>query len=464
MPGYSEMAVPVSDGPALFLAGSAGYGFTESMGPVEGTHHNLFGRIGFGGVIVPQFAVGLDFIGKIDIHPDDDQGADKSILGDTRLTLRGGAELGSAFQLGAQAKIWVPGGVGSSIEWSSTSLDMSLLAAIAPRGKRFSIGFTGGFRLDNSANAAPDMNRIRPGDRVSLELSDFHAILAGIGFSYGFTRLELVAEVTGDFLIGDGAPTGRSPIRAHAGIRYALVKQLALEIMTRTFLNKRPSVKPEDALVPIEPRFAVTLGLTWGWSFKKDSGLKEDTAEVAEVAPVVPVAKEKPGVVRTTFSGVIVDNEGLPIQDAVVTINAGGEVIEVVTDENGIYTADNVPVGPADLKVTATYYEDMEWSQTVTKGMPPLKPKQLVAHVVGSQLRGLVRSFEGEGLEATISVQPGGQSTQTEDNGQFRLDLEPGSYKVVIEAKGYKTQKRKIKVTENSVSILNVDLRKKKKK
>ena len=57
-------------------------------------------------------------------------------------------------------------------------------------------------------------------------------------------------------------------------------------------------------------------------------------------------------------------------------------------------------------------------------------------------------------------VAPIGTKVQSDENGEFTLDLPPGEYEVTIEAAGVKPQTRKVKVEQNGVTILNVDLRK----
>lgn len=75
------------------------------------------------------------------------------------------------------------------------------------------------------------------------------------------------------------------------------------------------------------------------------------------------------------------------------------------------------------------------------------------------QIRGNVRSFEGEPLRATIVVKPGDLRAQTSQDGKFSLEVEPGSYKVSLRAPGYAPQTRRIVVDEDGITVLNVELR-----
>jgi hypothetical protein len=95
---------------------------------------------------------------------------------------------------------------------------------------------------------------------------------------------------------------------------------------------------------------------------------------------------------------------------------------------------------------------------------PPPVPAPVVEELPSSrgQLRGFVRSYGGRGLTATIRIagRNGGTPVQIESRGgNFERDLPPGSYDVVIEAEGFVTQRRRITIEENGVTLLNVDLR-----
>ena len=79
------------------------------------------------------------------------------------------------------------------------------------------------------------------------------------------------------------------------------------------------------------------------------------------------------------------------------------------------------------------------------------------------QIRGNVRSFDGAPLRATVNVQPGDLSTSTDALGEFSLDVSPGRYHIKLEAQGYRAQERDAVVDENGITVLNVELKKKKK-
>ncbi len=461
--GYNRVGIPVSLTSNLSLAGAAGYGFTESMGSQDGTHHRLLGKVGVGAALLRYLAVALHLDGRYDIHPDDEDGKDTSLAGDPRLTLRGGYPFGRLFQLGAEVVAWVPGGDAPSMDWVATTVDAQLLAALAATDRPWSIAVLAGFRFDNSANSSPDLNRLREGDRIVLGISDFNSVLAGLGGAYRFLGFEVFGEVSADILVGSGAPSfATSPLRAGLGIRHTFIQSLKLELLAEAALSKRPGVAPADPLIPIEPRFSVAVGLSYTWSFADEKEIEPASVPAPEPAlrPAPPAPAPEPTTV--TISGTIVGDEDEPVSGATVTLTVGEVNMETETDPRGGYSFENVPFGEAKLTATAEDFETLEWTVTVTPEMQPVESQRMTQAERGSQLRGLVRSFRGEGIQASITVKPLGLKTTSDKDGFFEVDVPPGRYTVIIEAPRYRRQRRKVEVEQNSVTILNVDLRKKK--
>jgi len=459
--GLSRIDLPTAPAPALYLGGSGSYGYTESMGPVEGAHHTMAGRLTLAGQIAPWLGVSLRVDGEAMFHPDDENGSDNSISGEPRLILRSGFRPGKDLMLGGEASIRVPGGEAPSLEWSATTVDFNALFAWAPINGRLAIASTAGFRLDNSANAAPDdLSRLRPGDRIALHASDFNAVLLGVGLSYRLRRVELIGEFTTDLLIGKDAPVSASPFRLDAGIRLHPIRALQISLMTETQLGARTTLSPSDPLVPIEPRFAVSLGLGAVFDFSHEAVTvplpvitKTEPAKPAPEEVIVPLPPE-----GHTVTGQLTDADNLPAVGVNMTIVSGDFRATTTTDPNGQYSFKNVPDGTATFSATAEFFEDQTWTLDVSKTMPPAPGVKLIEKMLGSQVRGLIRAFSGEGLQVTVRLSPGEFKVETGKDGTFEIDVPPGKYQVVIRLKGYKSHRSSITVEENSVTILNVDL------
>ncbi len=462
--GVNRVGVPTSSAPSLMIAGSAGYGFTESIGAFEGSHHRLHGILSGGFSLFPWLAFGLSFDGRYDIHPDDDEGSDSSIVGYPRLLARGGYRINEILQIGGEIGLLLPGGDAPSIKFEATTLDTKILFAYTPVEIPLTIAALTGFRLDNSGESAPPIERVRAGDRLSLGISDFNAVLVGVGGCYRIWKTELIAEFTWDILVGEGSPDILiSPMRIAAGVRHWILRPLSVELLTETVLSKRPGTELNDVMIPIEPRFSVLAGLRFVLDFSEKRPSDERSAPEA-----IKPREEKPE--SASVAGELVDDTGDPIVSAQVAIRSGDRTFETDTDQQGAFRFDEVPLGEASLRATAEGFEDSEWTVRVTVDMPAQQPHQMIKSVPETpetpvaQLRGLIRSFNGKPLSATITIEPLGKKLHTDAKGQFEVDVPPGAYVVAIRSYGYETQRRRVTVDTNGVSIINADLRKKKKR
>ena len=142
----------------------------------------------------------------------------------------------------------------------------------------------------------------------------------------------------------------------------------------------------------------------------------------------------------------------------------GDKKITLKAGEGGALRAEGVPLGKATLQVSAESFVSQSIDVSLEKGKALQTKIQMEPAIPPGQVRGLVRSFRGRGIAATIVIlsKEGGDAVATVQagkDGHFRVGVEPGSYEVSVEAAGYKSQKRKVRVEENGVTVLNVDLR-----
>jgi uncharacterized membrane protein len=126
--------------------------------------------------------------------------------------------------------------------------------------------------------------------------------------------------------------------------------------------------------------------------------------------------------------------------------------------DGSTFEAKEVEVGDYQLLVTAERLKPHRQAVSVREGEPIEIEVSMSPAGDSGQLRGLVRSFDGQGLGAKITVEPGGHHVQAGDDGAFTLEVPPGSYTVLIEAEGYATQRRKVNVGRDGVVVLNVDM------
>ena len=134
-------------------------------------------------VPLPWLALALRLDGRLDLHPADEDGADKTGTGDPRVFLRAGYDVTRSLGLGTEFVFWFPGNKAPSFHLDATSVDFKALLAYRAQTLPLALLLNAGFRLDQSENSAPDLTRVRPGDRTALGVSAANAVLIGVGLS-----------------------------------------------------------------------------------------------------------------------------------------------------------------------------------------------------------------------------------------------------------------------------------------
>jgi hypothetical protein len=435
------------------VSASAGYGFSS----LQGSQHRAIGQLGLGAVPLPWLALSLELDGRIDVHPDDEQGSDVTGTGDPWLRARLGWELKRGVALGGELGLWIPGNTAPSFELSATSVDLRGLLAWQ-RGA-FQLLALVGARIDQSAAAAPDLSRVRVGDRITLGLSDFHALLWGLGLVYAvLPELSLFAELSAQWLLGQGAPPLlQSPLRAALGARYFVRELLQIELTLVPALSQRPDIDADDPLVPIEPRISALAGLRYTFGAARP---RPPTPPPVETLP--EPSPEPPALVE--LSGVLITPAGAPLPDATVRLHSATGVLETITDAEGRYVFAQLTPQRAELRADAPGFKSASWEVEIQRPETRLPPRALEPGTSTGVLRCLVRSFDSAGLRAQVSVRDeAGQRITggtTDGNGALELTLPPGQYRVMIDAGGYRSQRTNVQVAANEVAILNVDMRK----
>jgi hypothetical protein len=153
---------------------------------------------------------------------------------------------------------------------------------------------------------------------------------------------------------------------------------------------------------------------------------------------------------------------GTPVADADIELApAGGDVpLTARTDKEGRATFTDVAIGKARVTVRQADHVDKVQELEVAAGRAASVALALDKKLPPGQLLGTVRNYDGKPLKASMTVAPTGTRAQSDEHGEFTLDLPPGDYEVTIEADGVKPQTRKVKIEQNGVTILNVDMRK----
>jgi hypothetical protein len=443
--GLAEPAAPT-------LAATGAYGLTEAQGAADGTHHRGSLRLAAAAAVLRWLNVAPSVHGRYDVHP-----SNGGFVLDAALAARAVLPLRD-LRVGAELRGWVPGAENGSTMLRSASLDARAL--VGARAGRLVFAGAAGYRFDRSGNGGDNAARLGPGDRLALGLSDFDAVLLGLGAGARFGTVEVLAEGTAELLVGRGAPVAsESPLRAAAGARLWLSRRVSASLGVEVSLSGRPELAATSALVPIDPRVTTSLGLRYAF-------LAPDPAPAA-VTRAVPTPSQPPAVppapavppppTEATLELSVSDDTGATVPNVSAWVRIGDEQRPLSPAEPGRFAELALPPGNVTLHIEAPGFEPLEKSMTLTAA-PAKVALRLVALPPPSQVRGVVRSLSGKAVVAKIRVEPSGLEATTDATGAFQLDVPPGAYEVVIEAAGYRSQRRKVQVEAQGVVILNADL------
>lgn len=420
---------------------------TEALSESDAAHGRVAGRVAAAVDATPWLSFGGWVGGRYDVHPSDARGSDSGWLFQPELSSRL-AWRASKVGYGFEATAWLPGGADVGASFSGLSADARAL--LSHQSSRLLVAGYGGFRLDRSAEVAKNAERFRSGDRSALGVSEYHAVLGGVGLGYALGRTFLFGEVAAQLLLGS-PKLAASPLWLSLGVRRpSAVPGLSYEVSVDALASARPEAGPE--LFPIEPRVTLNLGLRYHFGERAVERPKPRPA-APQPAPVAVVAP-KPTSVELT----LLDDRGQPLQRAQAVVTQGDVETPLVEVAPGQYRLERARPGRARLRVKAEGFQPVERDVELQTGAALRVDVRVDPALPAGQVRGLVRSFRGKPLAASVRVEPGGAQTSTDAEGFFQLDVPPGEYEVVIESPGYQPQRRKAKVDQQGVVIVNADL------
>ncbi len=434
------------------MALTLGYGFTEAIDWAPGSHHRLGAQIAGAVGLTPWWNLAA-FTGiRHDIHEGDAEGSDSGTIVSSGLYSTAGRQLGDGFGLGVGLGARFHRGSDLANSLSNPAVDLDLLSSYEPAAGDFSLGARLGFRYDRSGNTAESVELFRPGDRLALGLSDFHALRFGLGGRYALGARQLIAELSGEVLLGKASPSlPQSPYRASLGLTQPLTETFGLQVVGNASLSARPQDPTAQGLAPVEPRAELFLRLVYS----------SPTARVVappEPPPAAPAVVPPPAPETAQLDVVVTGPDGEPLSDAEVVLERAGQRQQVPLYNLSTYRLAEVEYGPGRVIVTAERLQTRELEVHVDRD-PIEVSVQLEAAAEVGQIRGLVRSFSGAALSARITVQPLGLRLKTESDGSFAVDVPPGKYEIVVQAAGHQSQRRRVEVAADGVVVLNADLR-----
>lgn len=448
------------------ISADAGYGFSRSVFGLDDAHHRAAGVVSVTAGVTSWLAFGLRLDGRYDRHSLGDvdmaptiPASDDSWVGDPRLLVQVSRALSPRWYVGGKLSFWLPGANAPSIESEAVSGDIVLALGHVTASRKLRIGANVGFRVDNSAAIIDNADDLSRPDRLSLGVGDANALLLGIGVAYRLGQAELFGEWTWDKALGDRAPSpDTSPLRLAAGARFAISPALVARISVEANVASLPDATPQQPLSPYEPRVAVMTGVSFRFGGRAAS--EPDILIVAQ-----PPETSEPTAPKTeprALTGSLATDSGTPVTDATAQLTVGTHTDTVTVDENGRFSVPipvDITAETAEITITAEGFKDATYTVDLSGDQPLTVTGVLEPALPRGQLRGVVRAYSGKPLAAEITVEALGVVTQTDSEGAFEIDVPPGTYTVVIRAPRYKKQKRKVSVQDGGVTIVQVDLR-----
>ncbi len=461
LPGFGGVSEALLGDRAWTVAAAAGLGVTDRLRGVrgyevpEGAHYRAEGALALGGRLLPWLALALRLDGRYDRHPDDAEGADDGWTGAPWLLVRGAWAAGPG-RLGAELRWSVPGWEAPDLRFDAAVLEGRLLYTWRRCEGCLALTAALGYRLDGSARVVSDAGQLRPGDLSALEVSEFDAALLGVGARFSSFGGETWVALSAELLLGERAP---GLLQQPAVVAFGHRRSLGRALWLLGGFAWRPTAAPfldPSALAPVRPRARLWLGLALDLAPEPPPRPRSSRASSSIASSSAASPRE-----ASRLELLLRDPEGTPVADARVRlVDAGGRLLaEGRSDAEGRVRLELPPdAGDADLavEVDASEHEPLRIALDAARGQDAivLKPR-----IEPGELRGLVRSFSGRPLRASIELHPGAHRVEVDEDGRFELQVPPGVYEVLIEAGGYRSQRRRVTIEQGGVTVLNVELR-----
>lgn len=458
LPGLLRIGVPTEPSPFVAVAGTFGYGIYNAGSELSGPSHQIRGNLSAAITPLPLLSFRASLDGLVNLHHD----GDSSMYGEPQLAARVRGALTEDFHLGGEIEARFVGEAAPDIHFAATTPTFRALGAYRLLPTTW-LAANLGFRLDNTALAAPDPQTMTPADRVTLGASDFNALELGLGASHRIHRTELLAEITADVLLGNGAPSfGQSPISFSLGARHELNRLLLINAALDLSPSARPDPFPDTELIVVRPRAGLMAGLVVRLGLPEEQLPREQISEKeAEKDPEEVVTPPAPVIASGGLKGQIVDEGGHPIPDVkVILTQDGAEPLEIFSDANGNFTLSGVPLGDAKLSAQTAGFDPKAQQLKIVEGEEQELEIVLYPSLPAGQVRGKVLSLSGAPVQAKVTFSPGDKIAEVDTDGSFTIDLPPGNYTVRFEHPDFPAQKRSIKIVDKGVVVLNIALEK----
>ncbi len=408
---------------------------------------------------ISLLTLGLTVDGRYDRHYGLSPSGEDGYVGDPRLLVRLARAVGPV-SLGAQASVWLPGKDAPSVALSATTVDLRALGSfgLGPA----TVSLNAGFRLDRSSESIDEPEKLTAQDQVSLGVGEFNAVIAGAMVALPLGERFLAGlELGMDQFLGTDHPSATFRGLLSAGVRLSPRTQLMAFAQYAEVASPKEQLMESGTvpLIPYDPQ--LNFGLGFSGNFGGGSGGGAAKPYVVTDNPAdKPIELAKIAVV----SGTVLDDTGVPVVGATVTIETEKKTGTAVTDARGKYRVAELAPGPAKISIEVVGKKPQQLTVTLVEGANPAPQVQLDPVLVPGELRGNVRTRAGGRAiaGAKIVVTPGDLTATSSADGTFALTVPPGKYTMTTTADGFAPQVIEAVVDQEGVTVKFVNLDKKK--
>jgi protocatechuate 3,4-dioxygenase beta subunit len=168
---------------------------------------------------------------------------------------------------------------------------------------------------------------------------------------------------------------------------------------------------------------------------------------------------------QSILTGQVTDTAGTPIVDAsiVVTPLAGGAMLQLATDANGVYSTPPLQPGDYDVSVIQSGFVPAEATVNIHKGVSTTTHDFVLQRTLRLTVTGQVTDTANRPISgATVTLEenspiPGILKTMTGANGFYDISMDPGpyngSYTVTAQAPGFVTGSVTIPSISNGATV-----------
>ena len=455
----------------MLILGSTDFAYTTDLFGNGADDMLLKSRLGIQAGLVDFLSLGFSLSNLGNYHsmrlPSTSQ-----TVGDPRLTLRFAMPFGAGVSAAVAALALFPTSAdGMGLAWTATSPALlTSLTYSSPFNLEMSLNL--GLRL--MRNALAFTGNMDPVLRYAGQLTDAGLADAGLDLNYRipiasyFSMTPYLNTVLSVPVYQVDSATGLK-LGSGGGLRMGLGLQDALSIEIGAQINYiRPD--PNAINLPATAPWTVHAGLLYNFNpfaAKSASSAKPVIKTVYKEKEVIKnVIKEVAPPTGVVHGQVLDKSNQQPVINAIVQlVGSAASPLSVGGTDGQFKTFPMLANKPFKLKIVAPGYKEAEINVMVA----PDQVRAVKINLLRSgeqqygELRGTIKNNNGKAMAARIVAigVKGGRAKTDPKTGSFSLKLPIGQHNIVVSAKKFRSQKKKIQLRPGDVVILNVDMARK---